>query len=211
MLPAHKAQRIVPANKQYPPVPFHHRRRRRAYLRHENSASFKPNTIRAPACHSRPLDCTEIATSRNIPQYAATQKVYDPMPFAAQRSLRAMNWLLAALFVAAALRGLVPGMCATLSAAADAAAEEAPAACCAMELAPAEDADHPAYTPVPAKHPPCAFCNAAFAQVVTADTFVVPIPAGRLACEIASHPCGAPKTFHADGARLGRAPPTANA
>lgn len=127
-------------------------------------------------------------------------------PFAAHRSLRAMNWLLAALFVAAALRGLVPGMCATLSAAYGA-EEDAPASCCSMDLAAAEDADSAAYNPVPAQHPPCAFCNLAFAHVVPAADFAVPHPPVALLEEAGFPLAESPDSAESRRLAQGRAPP----
>lgn len=132
-----------------------------------------------------------------------TPKVYRNAPV----WFKATHALLVCLVVLAALRSLVPGLCATLSASADAAKARGDVpSCCAARLA--EEDALPAYRAAQdaKEHPACAFChlvlglgNSAPAPVAT---LVQEVPDAQPAAEPA-----APVSLHLARANASRAPP----
>jgi hypothetical protein len=135
------------------------------------------------------------------------------MRFVVRHRVQAVNWLLVAFYVAAAGRGLVPGMCATLlnSAADGEFATEVQASCCSAEMCAApSDTEAPAYRHHVEPHPPCAFCHLALARVFAAEAFVIPDPGDALAAP-APHPAASPLLPHVADTNVGRDPPVVSA
>lgn len=135
------------------------------------------------------------------------------MRFVVRHRVLAMNWLLVAFYVAAAGRGLVPGMCSTLlnTAGNGEFGAEAQASCCSAELCPVPlDDEAPAYRRHVAEHPPCAFCNLALARVFAAHVFVVPEPGDALVAPV-PHLAASPLLPLLAGTNVGRDPPVLSA
>ena len=125
---------------------------------------------------------------------------------APRNPMRLLRWLNAGFLVLAACRALVPGLCATQTAALESAEREATMhPCCQVRMAEAAHDDRPSIAALPPEHAACGFCALSHGMIETLDTCRA-LPPAEMASSALTLPVRVPSLTVVQTHR-GRAPP----